>query len=119
MKREAGTLEPVPDQPADEKQPLSLPRGPLLLLGVLASMGLIAEGAMYDWSVLFMKQEVVNGLKVSWIESKANFGDIVEMKKNLSKQLVPYVKLFGKGIVVYWFGYVTDVDVPEGITTPR
>jgi predicted MFS family arabinose efflux permease len=48
---------PVPDQPAGEKQPLSLPRGPLLLLGVLASMGLIAEGAMYDWSVLFMKQE--------------------------------------------------------------
>lgn len=37
--------------------PLSLPRGPLLLLGVLASMGLVAEGAMYDWSVLFMKQE--------------------------------------------------------------
>lgn len=39
------------------RQPLSLPRGPLLLLGVLAFMGLVAEGAMYDWSVLFMKQE--------------------------------------------------------------
>lgn len=48
---------PVPDKGAEEKHPLSLPRGPLLLLGVLASMGLIAEGAMYDWSVLFMKQE--------------------------------------------------------------
>ncbi len=48
---------PVPDKAAEEKHPLSLPRGPLLLLGVLASMGLIAEGAMYDWSVLFMKQE--------------------------------------------------------------
>jgi predicted MFS family arabinose efflux permease len=48
---------PVPPREAEEKQPLSLPRGPLLLLGVLASMGLIAEGAMYDWSVLFMKQE--------------------------------------------------------------
>jgi predicted MFS family arabinose efflux permease len=48
---------PVPDKAAGEKHPLSLPRGPLLLLGVLASMGLIAEGAMYDWSVLFMKQE--------------------------------------------------------------
>ena len=47
----------MPAQPAEAKQPLSLPRGPLLLLGVLASMGLIAEGAMYDWSVLFMKQE--------------------------------------------------------------
>ncbi len=48
---------PVPEKEAGEKHPLSLPRGPLLLLGVLASMGLIAEGAMYDWSVLFMKQE--------------------------------------------------------------
>jgi predicted MFS family arabinose efflux permease len=49
---------PLPEKhDAEAKQPLSLPRGPLLLLGVLASMGLIAEGAMYDWSVLFMKQE--------------------------------------------------------------
>jgi predicted MFS family arabinose efflux permease len=48
---------PVLRHDAEEKRPLSLPRGPLLLLGVLASMGLIAEGAMYDWSVLFMKQE--------------------------------------------------------------
>ncbi|HEY4079134.1 MAG TPA: MFS transporter [Burkholderiaceae bacterium] len=46
------------DTPAPgEKQPLSLPRGPLLLIGVLAAMGLITEGAMYDWSVLFMKQD--------------------------------------------------------------
>lgn len=37
--------------------PLSLPRGPLAWLGALAAMGLIAEGAMYDWSVLFMRQE--------------------------------------------------------------
>ncbi|MFG6467539.1 MFS transporter [Roseateles sp. BYS87W] len=48
---------PVPERAAEEKHPLSLPRGPLLLLGVLAAMGLVAEGAMYDWSVLFMKQE--------------------------------------------------------------
>lgn len=40
-----------------QHQPLSLPRGPLLLLGVLAAMGLVAEGALYDWSVLFMHQE--------------------------------------------------------------
>jgi predicted MFS family arabinose efflux permease len=49
---------PRPDAPAaDDKHGLSLPRGPLLLLGVLACMGLIAEGALYDWSVLFMKEE--------------------------------------------------------------
>jgi predicted MFS family arabinose efflux permease len=35
-----------------------LPRGSLLLLGVLAALGLIAEGAMYDWSVLYMHREL-------------------------------------------------------------
>lgn len=42
---------------AGERQPMSLPRGVLALIGTLAALGLIAEGAMYDWSVLFMKQE--------------------------------------------------------------
>jgi fucose permease len=40
------------------REPLSLPRGPLLLLGMMAGMGLIAEGAMYDWSVLYLRQEL-------------------------------------------------------------
>lgn len=35
----------------------SLPTGPLLWLGGLAALGLEAEGAMYDWSVLFLVQE--------------------------------------------------------------
>lgn len=37
---------------------LSLPRGALGLIGLLAAMGLIAEGAMYDWSVLYLRQDV-------------------------------------------------------------
>jgi predicted MFS family arabinose efflux permease len=45
------------DGPPASGPALSLPRGALLLIGVLAAIGLIAEGAMYDWSVLFMKQE--------------------------------------------------------------
>jgi predicted MFS family arabinose efflux permease len=35
-----------------------LPRGALVVLGLLAAAGLIAEGALYDWSVLYLKQEV-------------------------------------------------------------
>lgn len=38
--------------------PLSLPHGPLVLLGVLAAIGLVGEGAMYDWSVLYLRQEL-------------------------------------------------------------
>jgi predicted MFS family arabinose efflux permease len=37
---------------------LSLPRGPLALLGVMAALGLVGEGAMYDWSVLYLRQEL-------------------------------------------------------------
>ena len=40
---------------------MSLPRGPLALIGLLAALGLVAEGAMYDWSVLYMKQELKTG----------------------------------------------------------
>lgn len=65
---------------------------------------------------LFMKPMMVAGKKTAWIESKANFGDVVEIKRNLKKQLLPYVKLFGPGIVVYWYGYVSDLLPPEGVT---
>jgi predicted MFS family arabinose efflux permease len=33
-------------------------RGVLWMLGVLAAIGLVAEGAMYDWSVLYMQREL-------------------------------------------------------------
>jgi predicted MFS family arabinose efflux permease len=33
-------------------------RTALLVLGVLAALGLVAEGAMYDWSVLYLQQEL-------------------------------------------------------------
>jgi len=39
------------------REPLSLPHGALALIGLLAALGLLSEGAMYDWSVLYMKQE--------------------------------------------------------------
>jgi len=37
--------------------PYRLPRGALALLGLLAAVALLAEGAMYDWSVLYLQQE--------------------------------------------------------------
>jgi predicted MFS family arabinose efflux permease len=43
---------------AANKEGFRLPRGALVILGVLAALGLIAEGAIYDWSVLYLKQEL-------------------------------------------------------------
>ncbi len=65
--------------------------------------------------VLLHEPLVVDNLEIHWIESKANFGDRVEIRRNLTKQLAPYLSLFGSGLVIYWFGYVYDQPLPEGI----
>lgn len=57
----------------------------------------------------------INGMKVYWIESKASFGDEIELKKNVRRQLKPYTELFGTGAVVYWFGFLEGIEPPEGI----
>ena len=59
-----------------------------------------------------------DGSKKFWIESKATFGDPVEIRRHIKKQLEPYANMFGDGLVVYWFGYADDVDhrEPEGVT---
>jgi len=58
-----------------------------------------------------------DGTKRFWIESKATFGDPVEIRRHIKKQLAPYVDMFGDGLVVYWFGFTEDVDhhEPEGV----
>ncbi|MDF1484344.1 MFS transporter [Ramlibacter sp. H39-3-26] len=45
---------PAPDAPRPRWRP---PPGPLLALGLMAALGLMVEGAMYDWSVLYLRQE--------------------------------------------------------------
>lgn len=57
----------------------------------------------------------VNGWEINWIESKASFGDKVEINKNVKRQLEPYTELFGEGLVVYWFGFVDEAENPKGI----
>ena len=41
-----------------EEAHFAWPRGLLLLIGLLILTGMIAEGVMYDWSVLYLKQEL-------------------------------------------------------------
>ena len=65
--------------------------------------------ALLDQPIIFY------GQKLCWIESKANFGDDVELRKNLKRQLGPYTELFGEGAVVYWYGFVDGAESPPGI----
>ena len=55
------------------------------------------------------------GKKIFWIESKASFGDNVEFRYNTRKQLIPYTKIFGPGVVIYWVGHLNDLELPDGI----
>jgi len=40
----------------DDASPGYRPSGVIMLLGVMAAVGLVAEGAVYDWSALYMRQ---------------------------------------------------------------
>lgn len=64
---------------------------------------------------LLNEPKVIDGEKVFWFESKANFGDAVEIRKNMKKQLIPYTEIFGPGILVYWFGHVDDYAKVKGV----
>lgn len=48
----------------------------------------------------------IEGLEVKWIESKALFGDESEHRHYMNKQFNEYSKLFGEGMVVYWYGFL-------------
>lgn len=65
----------------------------------------------------FLLNEPINvrGIDVHWIESKATFGTRTEIKKNLKNQLIPYRDLYGSGMVVYWFGFLSPLPLVEGI----
>lgn len=65
--------------------------------------------------ILLDKPMFHRGSMIKWIESKASFGDKIEIRKNLKGQLVPYSELFGEGMVIYWFGTVDSAPIVDGV----
>jgi fucose permease len=49
---------PKPGEVGEEQRHFVWPRGLLLLIGLLIFAGMTAEGVMYDWCVLYLKQEL-------------------------------------------------------------
>ncbi len=64
---------------------------------------------------LLDKPVMYDGKEIFWVESKASFGDNTEFRFNSKKQLIPYTKLFGPGLVVYWVGCLDDLECPENV----
>jgi hypothetical protein len=59
--------------------------------------------------IRFVNELVLEGCAISWIDSKASFGDPASIVAALAKQFGKYVRSYGDGAVIYWFGYVTRV----------
>ncbi|KAL4418771.1 hypothetical protein ABPG77_010376 [Micractinium sp. CCAP 211/92] len=57
----------------------------------------------------------VQGRIVNWIDSKATFGDDKLHRQQQQEQYERYVNRFGPGLVIYWHGFIADLNRDENV----
>ncbi len=67
------------------------------------------EGFTKTPDFLLNEELDVDGVKISWIESKALFGDEKEHEYYIKKQFREYEDIYGVGMIVYWYGYIDTI----------
>jgi hypothetical protein len=62
---------------------------------------------------LLKKTFIYDKQKIHWVECKASFGDAMETDRDYKKQLRHYLDLHGPGLVVYWYGFLSDITLND------
>ena len=70
---------------------------------------LVPDGFDKTPDLLLAVQCLYKNTLISWIESKASFGDCENHSKYLKDQLTCYQNRFGCGIIIYWFGFEQEI----------
>ena len=75
------------------------------------------EGKTPDF--LLLQPLLWHGDEYHWVESKASFGEDYIHRKNHRGQVSQYVELYGHGMLVYWYGYLTNLQRKNYVIVDR
>lgn len=93
---------------------LKLPRGPVLLLGIFCMIAFLTEGALLDWSALFLRDD--RGFSVSM--AGAGYGVFSVAMAIMRFTGDKLVHRYGSGKIVFWGAGIAAVGLLVAVFSP-